>query len=178
MTKYITQSASLHKYDQHSQKLISCAVVPFIRMIEPYLDKSKPQPQPKESLLLASYSLQLVASALSSISHKRRDLVRPMLGDQFRRLCSPRNSVSVLLLGDDLVKQVKDINDSEKLRKEMRLPASDARRPSSNNYKRPSPATAAQNPHRAGDGQYGHGHYGHVPMAHLNSKTGPMATDA
>ena len=44
-----------------------CAMVPFIRMMEPYLDKSKPQSQPKESLLLASYSLQLVASALSSI---------------------------------------------------------------------------------------------------------------
>ena len=123
---------------QFTQKLVLCAAVPLIRIMESFLDKSRAPTNPRESLRLASDSLQLLASAFSSLSQRRKDLLRPLLGDQYRRLCGASNPVTDLLLGDDLAKQVKEINDAEKLRKDMRRCNYDTRKSQVTQFKRQS----------------------------------------
>ena len=115
----LSRSAQLRdKAMQHTQKLVLTASIPIIRIMESLLsDKGKVDP--KKSLKQAGDCLQLMASAFANLSFHRRDSLRPSLSDQYKRLCNSSNPVTSFLLGDDLTKQMKDINEAGKLSRDL-----------------------------------------------------------
>ena len=58
----------------------------------------------------------LLANANQELNYRRRELMRPQLNTNYRRLCSPSNPVTAELFGDDLLKAVKGITDTNRLK--------------------------------------------------------------
>jgi hypothetical protein len=64
---------------------------------------------------LASDGFQLMAYTFSEMSQRRRDFIRPEVGGQYRRLCGSHNPVTNHLFGDELNKQIKEINEAARI---------------------------------------------------------------
>ena len=58
----------------------------------------------------------LLANANQELNYRRRELMRPQLNTNYRHLCSPSNPVTAKLFGDDLLKAVKGITDTNRLK--------------------------------------------------------------
>lgn len=56
-----------------------------------------------------------MAHSVYELNLCRRELIRPDLNDQYRQLCNSQTPISKLLFGDDLLKVVKDITESNKV---------------------------------------------------------------
>lgn len=69
----------------------------------------------KEDVKLVMDSMTLMANANIELNLRRRDLMRPDLNAQYQRLCAPSVPITNLLFGDDLTKEVKDINATNKV---------------------------------------------------------------
>ena len=63
----------------------------------------------------SSHGFQMLAHTFSQMSQKRRDLIRPEVGKQYRRLCSANTPITSLLFGDELNKQIKEITDADRV---------------------------------------------------------------
>lgn len=57
----------------------------------------------------------LLANANQELNYRRRELMRTQINTNYRHLCSPSNPVTTELFGDDLLKAVKDISDTNRL---------------------------------------------------------------
>ena len=64
---------------------------------------------------LATDSLQLLAYTHRDISNIRRKFLKPAVTQKYKRLCSSKIPLTANLLGDDLDKQLKAINDQKKI---------------------------------------------------------------
>ena len=60
-----------------------------------------------------------MAHSVYELNLCRRELIRPDLNDQYRQLCNSQTPISKLLFGDDLLKVVKDITESNKVSQKL-----------------------------------------------------------
>ena len=61
------------------------------------------------------------------IRHCTREMIKPDLNAEYKRLCSPTTPITNNLFGDNLAQQVKDIGDTNKLRNKLASSASATR---------------------------------------------------
>ena len=101
---------------QQTQCLIMKAIIPLAQLVDKISGNCEMPAGDKRSCTgLALDTMRLLCFANGNMNQRRRDLLKPDLHEQYRQLCAPSNSVTDYLLGDDLEKQVKTINEVSKV---------------------------------------------------------------
>ena len=96
---------------QKTQKLLTKGIIPLIQL----MNKALKEEEHSEMFDLATDSLQLLAYTHRDISNIRRKFLKPAVTQKYKRLCSSKIPLTANLLGDDLDKQLKAINDQKKI---------------------------------------------------------------
>lgn len=78
------------------------------------MGNSETQKEYTVSALMDGVLLLANATCNQELNYRQRELMRPQLNTNFRHLCSPSNSVTAELFGDDLPKAVKEISDTNR----------------------------------------------------------------
>ena len=63
----------------------------------------------------AGDAFRLLAVSMQEVAIQRKFLIKPDLNGVFKLICSPDNKVTNHLFGDDLAKQIKDIDEAQKV---------------------------------------------------------------
>ncbi|MCG8047947.1 MAG: hypothetical protein N0E48_20400 [Candidatus Thiodiazotropha endolucinida] len=100
---------------QKTQLLLTKGMTPLIQL----MDKLIEQDDNGEIFDLATDSLQLLAYTHRDISNVRRKFLKPAVAKKYKRLCSANVPLTSHLLGDDLDKQLKSINEHKKIGAQM-----------------------------------------------------------
>lgn len=93
-----------------NQSLITKAMIPVIQI----MNNCKEKKNEKETFDLACDAFQLLAYAHRDESNIRRQMLKPAVHKCYRKLSNPSTPVTENLFGDDLHKQIKDINETRK----------------------------------------------------------------
>ena len=108
-----------------NQKLVTKAMLPIIQIMNQCIEKDSDN----TTFELACDAFQMLSYAHRDSSNIRRHMLKPAVSKTYRKLCSPSTPISEFLFGDDLHKQIKDLNETKKFTHEI----------STNKYKRKSP---------------------------------------
>ena len=101
---------------QQTQSLVMKAAIPLAQLLDKISSSSAGISNDKrDCAVLALDSLRLLCFANAHINQRRRELLKPDVQEQYRQLFSHSNPVTDYLLGDDLEKQVKTINEVSKV---------------------------------------------------------------
>ena len=96
---------------QKTQQLLTKGMIPLIQL----MDKALKNETDSDIFDLATDSLHLLAYTHRDISNVRRKFLKPAVAQKYKRLCSSNIPLTANLLGDDLDKQLKAINDQKKI---------------------------------------------------------------
>ena len=96
---------------QKTQQLLTKGMIPLVQL----MDKALKNEEDSDIFYLATDSLQLLAYTHRDISNVRRKFLKPAVAQKYKRLCSSNIPLTASLLGDDLDKQLKAINDQKKI---------------------------------------------------------------
>ncbi|XP_068717241.1 uncharacterized protein [Montipora capricornis] len=88
-------------------------------MIDKCLDNITSLPNGNDLLQLATDALALFANANSELNQQRRELIKPDLHDEYKHLCSSSLAITDQLFGDDLLKQVKELTEVNRVGKKL-----------------------------------------------------------
>ena len=102
------------KLFQRTQMYLTKGMIPLVQV----MDKSiKAETMDKEEVFdLAMDAFSLLAHAHKDMSNQRKRLITPAINTQYRVLCNESSPITATqLFGDDINKQIKDIDDSRKL---------------------------------------------------------------
>ena len=98
-----------------NQKLVTKALIPIIKIMNKGLDKNSDS----ENFDWACDAFQLLVYGHKNMSNIRRQFLKPTVSKQYRRLCNPSTPVTENLFGNDLQKQMKDMNEASKLTQDL-----------------------------------------------------------
>ena len=107
-------SPSVRSHDVKMQKVQTslfkgmCALT---SMTNKLLDQISSFPVGNELLQEATDAFAFIANANIELNHRRRELIKPDLHNDYKRLCSSSLAITDQLFGDDLPKQVKDLTE-------------------------------------------------------------------
>lgn len=73
----------------------------------------------KEMKLKLSHIVQLLSNTHLCVSTRRKELIKPDLGQAYQRLCGHNSFPSDLLFGDDLATRIKEMDDTVKFTQKM-----------------------------------------------------------
>ena len=107
-----TKSAELQM--QKMQGIVLRAMVPLIQVMDDLLPH-KDNKEHQQYLTKTADSFRLLTYAFAAVSQRRREMIRPQLNGPYRQLCNSKNKVTQYLFGDDLGKQIKDINEAQRV---------------------------------------------------------------
>ena len=96
---------------QKTQMLLTKGMIPLVQL----MDKLLKSEEDSEIFDLATDSLQLLAYTHRDISTVRRKFLKPAVAQKYKRLCAANVPLTACLLGDDLDKQLKLINERKKI---------------------------------------------------------------
>ena len=105
---------SVHSQDVQMQKVemyLFKGMCALTRMINKLVDQIPLLPLGNDTLQEATYVFAMFANANTELNHRRRDLVKPDLHNDYKHLCSSSIPITDQLFGDDLPKQVKDLTE-------------------------------------------------------------------
>ena len=94
-----------------NQMLITKAMIPIIHIMNNCIEKKSQN----DTFDLACDAFQLLAYAHRDASNLRRHMLKPSISKEYRKLCNPATPITQNLFGDDLHKQIKDLNETRKL---------------------------------------------------------------
>ena len=103
---------------QKTQLLLTKGMIPLVQLMDKLLKKDDANHE-SEIFDLATDSLQLLAYTHRDISNVRRKFLKPAVAQKYKRLCSAHVPLSSYLLGDDLDKQLKSINERKRIGVQM-----------------------------------------------------------
>ena len=115
-------SPSVRSYDVKMQKVQTslfkgmCALT---SMTNKLLDQISSFPVGNELLQEATDAFAFIANANIELNHRRRELIKPDLHNDYKHLCSSSLAITDLLFGDDLPKQVKDLTEVNRVGKKV-----------------------------------------------------------
>ena len=99
-------------------------------------------PVGNELLQEATDAFALFANANTELNHRRRELIKPDLHNDYKHLCSSSLAITDQLFGDDLPKQVKDLTEVNRVGKKVTTHVGSSSRSfdarNSRNYRLPS----------------------------------------
>ena len=104
---------------QKTQLLLKKGMIPLVQLIMDKMLKKDDANHESDIFDLATDSLQLFAYTHRDISNVRRKLLKPAVAQKYKRLCSAYVPLSSYLLGDDLDKQLKSINEWKRIGVQM-----------------------------------------------------------
>ena len=112
---------------QKTQGLLTKGMIPLVQMMD---NMVKDDVRDADQLFdLATQSLQLLAYTHHDLTNVRRKFMKPAVAKKYKRLCTSNAPLTSQLLGDDLDKQLKDINDRKRIGVQM---TGDRKRPREN----------------------------------------------
>ncbi|MEW8548292.1 MAG: hypothetical protein AB2693_32715, partial [Candidatus Thiodiazotropha sp.] len=101
---------------QKTQLLLTKGMTPLVKLMDKLLANEEGD---GEIFDLATDSLQLLAYTHRDISNVRRKFLKPAVAKKYKRLCSANIPLTANLLGDELDKQLKSINEHKKIGAQM-----------------------------------------------------------
>ena len=100
---------------QTVQKYLNQGLIPLVQLIENLLkDKGT-----ENNFRLARDSLQLIAYAHRDLSNLRRQKLKAVVAEKYKPLCNDATPLTENLLGDDLEKQIKTLDEMRKVAKDL-----------------------------------------------------------
>ncbi|MEW8542094.1 MAG: hypothetical protein AB2693_01045 [Candidatus Thiodiazotropha sp.] len=100
---------------QTAQKYLNQGLIPLVQLIENLLKDKDAQ----NNFRLARDSLQLMAYAHRDLSNLRRQKLKAVVADKYKPLCNDSTPLTDNLLGDDLEKQIKTLDEMRKVAKDL-----------------------------------------------------------
>ena len=98
---------------QTAQKYLNQGLIPLVQLTEKLLNGDQ------SNFKLARDSLQLLAYAHRDISNIRRQQLKAVVADKYKPLCHDSTPLTENLLGDDLEKQIKTMDEMRKVGKDL-----------------------------------------------------------
>ena len=100
---------------QTAQKYLNQGLIPLVQLIDNLLKNQNSE----NNFRLARDSLQLVAYAHRDLSNLRRQKLKVAVADKYKPLCNDSTPLTDNLLGDELEKQIKTLDDMRKVGKDL-----------------------------------------------------------
>ena len=100
---------------QTTQKYLNQGLIPLVQLMDGLLKDENAEQQFK----LARDSFQLLAYAHRDMSNLRRQLVKSVVADKYKQLCNDSTPLTENLLGDELEKQIKTMDEMRKVGKDL-----------------------------------------------------------
>ena len=94
---------------------INQGVIPLVKLIDNLL-KGK---DTESNFRLARHSFQLIAYAQRELSNLRKQRLKAVVAEKYRPLCNDSTPLTDHLLGDDLEKQIKTLDEMRKVGKDL-----------------------------------------------------------
>ena len=98
---------------QLAQRYLNQGMIPLIQILENLLTEKNVE----NNFKLAKDSLQLLAYAHRDMSNLRRQRIKTVVTDKYRPLCNESTPLTENLLGDELEKQIKTMDEMQKVGK-------------------------------------------------------------
>ena len=100
---------------QTTQKYLNQGLIPLVQLMDGLLKDENAEQQFK----LARDSFKLLAYAHRDMSNLRRQLVNSVAADKYKQLCNDSTPLTENLLGDELEKQIKTMDEMRKVGKDL-----------------------------------------------------------
>ena len=100
---------------QTAQKYLNQGLIPLVQLIENLLKEKGTE----NNFRLARDSLQLIAYAHRDLSNLRRQKLKAVVAEKYKPLCNDSTPLTENLLGDDLEKQIKTLDEMRKVAKDL-----------------------------------------------------------
>lgn len=107
---FAKQTKEMDKAFQTTQKYLNQGLVPLVVLMNKMLSTEN-----TEDFRLARDSFQLLAYAHRDMSNLRRQLIKSVVADKYKQLCNDSTPITENLLGDELEKQVKTVDEMRKV---------------------------------------------------------------
>ena len=114
-TSLAKSSKDRDKTYQTAQKYLNQGLIPLVQLIDNLL-KGK---ETESNFRLARDSFQLLAYAHRDLSNLRRQRLKAVVAEKYRPLCNDSTPLTENLLGDDLEKQIKTLDEMRKVGKDL-----------------------------------------------------------
>ena len=114
-TSLAKSSKDSDKTYQTAQKYINQGLIPMVQLMDKLL-KGK---EADSNFRLARDSFQLIAYAHRDLSNLRRQRLKAVVAEKYRPLCNDSTLLTGNLLGDDLEKQIKTLDEMRKVGKDL-----------------------------------------------------------
>ena len=99
---------------QTAQKYLTQGLIPLVQLLQNMLKDKEP-----ENFKLARDSFQMLAYAHRDLSNLRRQRLKMVVAEKYRPLCNDSTTLSENLLGDDLEKQIRTLDEMRKVGKDL-----------------------------------------------------------
>lgn len=135
---------------QVTQLYLSRGLVPLVKLMDLLLKTDK-----SEEFKLARDSFQLLAYAHRDLTNLRRQCIKPAINEKYQLLCHDSTPLTENLLGDELDKQLKSLDEAHKLTKNI------SRKSFSNYPRSQSKYSGSKRDHRGYQKTSGYGYQGY-----------------
>lgn len=114
-TSLIKYSKEQDKAFQIAQKYLNQGLIPLVQLMDILLKEENSE----SKFLLARDSFQLLAYAHRDMSNLRRQSLKSVVSDKYKQLCNDSTPLTENLLGDELEKQIKTLDEMRKVGKDL-----------------------------------------------------------
>ena len=139
LNKELWATAAINKFTkeqdkmlQGTQKYLNQGLIPLVQLMDNLLNDNTADKHFK----LARDSFQLLAYAHRDISNVRRQLLKSSVAEKYKQLCNDSTPLTDNLLGEELDKQVKTLDDMRKVGKDISKYKGEKRKFKGNDYER------------------------------------------
>lgn len=122
LNKELWTTGALGKFSKERDKMIQTAqrylnhgLMPLVQLMEDLLKDENSE----ERFKLARDSFQMLAYAHRDISNVRRQILKSNVSEKYKQLCNDSTPITENLLGDDLEKQIKTLDEMRKVGKDI-----------------------------------------------------------
>lgn len=109
------QTKEQDKTIQTAQKYLTYGLMPLVKLMDDLLQDDNSTTRYE----LANESFQMLAYAHRDMSNVRRQLIKPNIAEKYKQLCNDSTPLTDNLLGDDLEKQIKTVDEMGKVGKSV-----------------------------------------------------------
>ena len=109
------QTKEQDKTIQTAQKYLTYGLMPLVKLMDDLLQDDNSTTRYE----LANESFQMLAYAHRDMSNVRRQLIKPNIAEKYKQLCNDSTPLTDNLLGDDLEKQIKTVDEMGKVGKNV-----------------------------------------------------------
>ena len=104
---------------QNIQQTLLTAITALVRATDDLILRQQTDESLESEVTILMDSLILLGSVNVDLSIKRRELIKPDLNNEYKKLCTASGVITDNLFGDDLAQQVKNIAETNKIRNKI-----------------------------------------------------------